>query len=133
MEQVVKLLAPALVAIVLWLKQLEFYPPPPDAKKAKAWKGIGLIFPALWLTSIGPSGLIQNGGFVMRLLNIPSSHEVVSLFGLIWLMLFLVCASVLHSKKLHNDFWVYPLYGVGYAALMGAIGVYAFLAVGNNV
>lgn len=111
----------------MFLSKAEFITAP---KNGFAWKAIGLLFPALWLTGVGPSRLIHDGGFLMQLLGIASSRQRVALIGLVWLCVFLNCSYLASSGRLKvNSYGAKVNYMLAYAGLMSALGVYAFLAV----
>jgi len=130
MQQFVRFLPPILGVVLIFLTKVEFVPPP---TKGFAWKAIGLLFPAFWLAGVGPSQLVLKGGFLMQLLHIPSSRQRVAVIGLIWLCLFLVCAGLASSQRLKASSFVAKVnYGLAYAGLMSALGVYAFLAVASD-
>lgn len=99
-----------------------------DENMALLSKCLGLFFPAFWLAGVGKKGLIEEGGFLMRLFKIKSSREQVAIIGLFWFVLFLVCQIILAYKEWQNAFWSYFLYGFSYAGLMGSLGVYICLA-----
>ena len=129
MEQFVRFLPPVLGVAFVFLSKVEFVAAPSDSF---GWKAIGLLFPALWLAGIGPSRLVQKGGFLMQLFHIRSSRQRVAIIGLLWLCLFLFCAYLASSGHLDNGFGAKINYGLAYSGLMSALGVYAFLAVNPN-
>jgi len=80
---------PVLAAVLAWVLKTELVPRPTNpVENWNMWEPIGLLIPALWLTGIGPNGLVLHGGFLMRLLHISPSRQWVAIFGLIWLALF---------------------------------------------
>ena len=125
MQKIIRLLAPPIAAVFVWLLTAEIGPVPPDSA---IWKFIGLAIPALWLTSVGPRGLLERGGFVMQTFGIRSTKQRVALIGLCWLMLFMGCSYVLSSHVALDSFFARLLYCLQSAGLMSALGVYAFLA-----
>jgi hypothetical protein len=134
MEQIVRFMPPILAAVVAWALKTKLVPRPKRAvEKWNLWKPVGLLIPALWLTSIGPKGLILHGGFLMRLLGIAPSRQWVAIFGLIWLALFFLGAWWLSSGKAKTGFAQQFGCALSYAGLMGALGVYAFLAIVPDV
>jgi hypothetical protein len=127
MEQLVRFLPPVLGGVFLFLSKTEFIKAPKDGFP---WKAIGLLFPALWLTGVGPSRLIHDGGFLMQLAGIASSRQRVALIGLVWLCVFLFCSYLASSGYLKaNGYQAKVNYMLAYAGLMSALGVYAFLAI----
>jgi hypothetical protein len=127
MKQFVRFLPPILAVVFLFLTKTEFLRAPKDGF---AWKAIGLLLPTLWLTGVGPSHLVEGGGFLMQLIGITSSRQRVALVGLIWLCVFLLCAFMASSSWLKaNSYQAKVNYMLAYAGLMSALGVYAFLAV----
>jgi hypothetical protein len=129
-EQIVRFLPPILGVMFIFLSKTEFVTAP---KRGFAWKAIGLLFPALWLAGVGPSGLIHDGGFVMQLIGIPSSRQRVAVIGLVWLCVFLLCAYLASSGLMKpNAYSAKVNYMLAYAGLMSALGVYSFLAVSPN-
>jgi hypothetical protein len=133
LDQIVRFLAPSLAAIFVGLKTLDLLPELPNPSYDKTARWFGLLLPALWLTSIGPEGLLKGGGFFMRALGIQKpTHLQVTLFGLLWLLIYLSCGFSLYKKWLADSFWQYPVAGLGYAAAMSALGVFAFLAVAKK-
>jgi hypothetical protein len=80
-------------------------------------------------TGVGPVGLVIRGGFLMRLIGIAPSRQAVAVFGLIGLALFLVGTFWLSMGKTRSAYAQRFACALSYAGLMGALGVYAFLAV----
>lgn len=126
MEQIVRFLTPSLAMLITYLGNIELVANPPT--RAAAWKFCGMLFPALWLMSVGPSGLINKGGFLMRLFKLESSRQKAALFGLVWLLIFLLAAYVINEGHTTSDFSTHLIYGIAYAGLMSSLGVFAFLA-----
>lgn len=65
----------------------------------------------------------------MQLFGVTSSRQTVAIFGLVWLALFLLGAFWLSMMKSQNPFAQRFACAISYAGLLGALGVYAFLAV----
>jgi hypothetical protein len=130
MEQIIRFMPPILGAVLAWILRTDLVPTPEHAVADwSVWKPVGLLVPALWLTGIGPKGLVLRGGFIMRLLKIKPSRQWVAIFGLIWLAFFFLGAWSLSSGAAHSAFAQRFACAISYAGLMGALGVYAFLAV----
>ena len=89
-ENIFRFLAPALAAVAILVNTQELMPAPPEY--GGGWKLIGVLFPALWLTGIGPRGLLKSGGFLMRASKTKSSLQRVTYFGLIWLLISIATA-----------------------------------------
>lgn len=126
MDKLVRYVSPSLAAVLLFISGVDFVPPP--SQFALGWKAIGLLFPALWLTSIGPQGLMQGGGFLMRLFRAVPSRQTVALFGLVWLAVFFLSAFILSRPWLESAIVQCFLYAIAHCGLMASLGVYVFLA-----
>jgi hypothetical protein len=134
-EVVVRYVAPQLAALIFLLLGLQLLPGLPKSDFAFAAKFIGLLFPALWLTGIGPQGLLREGELLMRLLHVKGTRVSVSLCGLAWLLIYFVCGhflDVLEIGGAGHHFAVYALYGIGHAGFMSALGIFMFLAVARE-
>jgi len=130
LDAIAQYIAPSLIAVAAFLGPLQLFPPMSQPKAELAAKALGLALPALWLTSIGPRGLMRGGGFLMRLLGIKNpSHMKITLFGLVWLALYLMCYMVIKTGVLLGAVVEYVVLGFGYAGIMSGLGVFVFLAV----
>ena len=82
MEEIIRFMPPVLGAVLAWVFKTELVPGPKNpVENWNMWKPIGLLVPALWLTGIGPNGLVLHGGFLMRLLHADRNDEVSGLQG----------------------------------------------------
>jgi hypothetical protein len=130
MEEIIRYMPPILGVVLAWVLKTELVPTPKNpVTRWQMWKPVGLLLPALWLTGIGPEGLVLRGGFLMRLIGISPSRQWVAIFGLIWLAVFFLSAWWLSSGNAKSAFSQRFACALSYAGLMGALGVYAFLAV----
>ena len=130
MEQIIRFMPPILGVVLAWVLKTDLVPKPENyVADWDMWKPIGLLLPALWLTGIGPKGLVMKGGLLMRVFGIHPTRQWVAIFGLIWLVLFFFGAWWLSSGNALNPFAQRFACAISYAGLMGALGVYAFLAV----
>ena len=125
MEILVRILPPALAALFGFVLKLDIFP---RVKNGHPWKLIGLFFPSLWLTGVGPEGLLKNGGLVMQVLGITPSREAVSLVGFGWLIVAILAAWVIEKGWTGSSIWSRVLYGLAYCGLMSALGVFLLLA-----
>jgi hypothetical protein len=121
---------PVLGVVLAWVLKTDLVPTPEHAVTGwNIWKPVGLLLPALWLSGVGPEGLVVRGGFLMSLIGIKPSRQRVAIFGLIWLAFFFLGAWWLSSGGAESAFAQRFACALSYAGLMGALGVYAFLAV----
>lgn len=128
--EVIRYLTPVLAGVRGFLDKAEFISNVPEG--ARCWKSAGMLFPAFYLTALGPDCLIQNGGFIMQWLGIESSFQRVSTMGLTWLVVFLICAWLLDTRRVRQVTAKKLLYGLAYCGLMSSLGVYAFLAMSSQ-
>ena len=134
MEEIIRCMPPILGALVAWVLKTELVPTPKKPTLGwNMWKPIGLLLPAFWLSGVGPEGLVLHGGFLMRLIGFPPSRQWVAIFGLIWLICFFLAAWWLSSGKARSAFAQRFACALAYAGLMGALGVYGFLAIVPDV
>jgi hypothetical protein len=129
LEAVVRYIAPCLAALMILLLNLHLLPEPPKPNFAREAKVVGLLFPAFYLTGVGPRRLLRTGGFIMHLLGISATRHRVALFGLAWLVLYIVAGLALDKWTGLPTFLQHVAFGFGHAALMSALGVFMFLAV----
>jgi hypothetical protein len=123
-------IAPPLVAVLAFFSKHEFFGTAPA--KSQPYKLLGCLFPALWLTSVGPAGLVTNGGFLMRFfesfgIRFENQPQAVATTGLVWLGMGLLCGGLLRRKKI-SLYSAQILYGCAYASFTAALGVFVFLA-----
>lgn len=118
-------ITPALTGVIYFLTGSDIWPPP--ARGAAGLRLIGCLFPALWLSGVGPEGLLREGGFLMRLLGLRRTPQNVVLVGLVWLTFGLSCGGLLYVVD-NSGYAAQLLYACAYVGLMAALGVFVFFA-----
>lgn len=140
----VQYLPPILTTLISTLGNAEFVSAPgfPD-KYHRSYMFVGLILPALWLASVGPKGLLNDGGFLMRVLMLLNEkwvkrwngvcqkerRKTVTAVAFVWFSVFIMCASLLEQQWIPTQTFKAFVYTLAHAALMSGIGVFAFLAI----
>ena len=99
-----------------------------DEATAQLWKGIGIGIATLVLLAMGPTGLIEKGGFVHRTLGLRPKKIQLVFIGLAWLALAIGCAVFVNQSENLTDLWRLFVMALGWATLMGAVGVFLFVA-----
>ena len=118
-------LIPLSIAIVLIAMDLEFSENRPP--NALHWKLVGMMLPCFFLASLGPRGLVEEGGFLMRILGLKPSVQMTALFGLLWLGLGSLAGFMVHINYFESTFLDRLCFGIGWGGLTAAIGVFVFI------
>jgi serine/threonine protein kinase len=117
---------PAALAVSFALTDLEFYPRHPG--NAFAWKVVATMFPSLFLASVGPREMVEDGGLLVRWFGLRPSVQMSVLSGLAWLALGVVCGFMVQAGLLQPGFVENLVYGIGWTGLMASIGIFCFIA-----